>query len=48
MNEMETCFWHTLNQSRSKMWNEKPAVVIDKLLVHALFAKMNSSSVDHA
>lgn len=47
MNEVELCLWHTLNQARST-WNEKPLVMIEKLLVHALFAKMNSNTVEHA
>ena len=48
MNEVEICFWHTLNLSRPQIWNEKPTIVIEKLLVFALFAKMNSSSPQHA
>jgi hypothetical protein len=48
MNEVEVCYWHTLNMSRTSIWNEKPNIVIEKLLVYALFAKMNSSSVENA
>ena len=48
MNEVEVCYWHGLNLSRPQMWQEKPHIVIEKLLVHALFAKMNCSSAKHA
>lgn len=30
------------------MWQERPSVVIEKLLVHALFAKMNSTDKKNA
>ena len=48
MNEIEVCYWHGLNLSRPNMWQERPSIVIEKLLVHALFAKMNSTDKKHA
>jgi len=48
MNEIEVCYWHGLNLSRPQMWADKPSVVVEKLLVHALFAKMNSTDAASA
>lgn len=42
MNEIQVCYWHALNISRPNIWNNKPPVVVDRLLVNALFAKINT------
>jgi len=48
MNEMETCYWHSLNTSQPALWAKDPEQVLEKLLVNALFAKMNSNPPQHA
>jgi uncharacterized tellurite resistance protein B-like protein len=48
MNEYEISYWHCINLNRPKTWNEKPIVAIEKLLMHALVAKMNSVSQKEA
>ena len=42
MNEIQISYWHALNMSRPKIWSQKPAVVVDRLLVNGLFAKINT------
>ena len=42
MNEIQLCYWHALNISRDTIWKQKPAVVVDRLLVNALFSKINT------
>lgn len=42
MNEIQLCYWHALNVSRSNIWQLKPAVVAERLLINALFAKINT------
>ena len=48
MNEIQVCYWHALNISRQSIWGQKPAVVVDRLLVNALFAKINSCDVEQS
>ena len=48
MNEMEICYWHTLNQSNEGLWSSKPNIVMLKVQANALFAKINSSTNEHA
>lgn len=36
------CYWHALNISRATIWVQKPAIVVERLLVNALFAKINT------
>lgn len=48
MNEMEICYWHTLNQSNEALWSSKPNIVMQKVQANALFAKINSSTNEHA
>ena len=42
MNEIQISYWHALNMSRASIWSQKPAVVVDRLLVNGLFAKINT------
>lgn len=42
------CYWHALNISRPNIWNNKPPVVVDRLLVNALFAKINTCDPDQS
>lgn len=44
MNEIQIAYWHALNISRSSIWQQTPAVAIERLLVNALFAKINTST----
>ena len=48
MNEIQICLWHALNMSRPEIWDKKPMVVIEKLLINALFAKINTSTPEQA
>ena len=42
MNEIQLCYWHAINISRPSIWQQKPAVVVERLLINALFAKINT------
>ena len=48
MNEIQICYWHALNMSRPNIWTQRPMIVIEKLLINALFAKINSSHQEEA
>ena len=48
MNEIQMSYWHALNMSRPTIWQQKPQVVIDRLLVNGLFAKINTCNPDHS
>ena len=48
MNEIQICFWHALNMSKPDIWTQRPMIVIEKLLINALFAKINSSHPSEA
>ena len=44
MNEIQIAYWHALNMSRPNIWKDKPAIVVERLLINALFAKINTST----
>ena len=48
MNEIQISYWHALNMSRPSLWSQKPAVVVDRLLVNGLFAKVNTCNKEHS
>ena len=48
MNEMEICYWHTLNLSNEDLWSRKPNQVLQKIQANALFAKVNSTNSEQA
>lgn len=42
MNEIQVCYWHALNVSRASIWKKKPEIAVERLLVNALFTKINT------